>query len=73
MQQEVTYHGLHAEHVAVVTLTGVVLGDVRKVGQVVSILARTVDVANLVPTHQFLRSTRIAIKAGFRRIRPQIL
>jgi hypothetical protein len=58
VQQGDTYHGLHAEHVAVVAFTGVVLGDVREVCEVVSVLARTVNVANLVPTHQFLGTTR---------------
>lgn len=52
----VTYHGLNAEHVAVVTLTGVVLGDVCEVSEVVSVLAGTVDVTNLVFTNQFLRT-----------------
>lgn len=41
---------------AVVTLAGVVLGDVCEVRQVIGVLARTVDVAYLVFTHQLLRT-----------------
>lgn len=51
-----TYHGLHAEHVTVVTLAAVVLGDVCEVRQVVGVLARTVDVAYVVLAHQLLRT-----------------
>jgi hypothetical protein len=38
------------------TLTGVVLGDVCEVSEVVSVLAGAVDVTYLVFTNQFLRT-----------------
>lgn len=56
MEGHDTYHGLHAEHVTVVTLAAMVLGDVREVRQVVGVLARTVDVAYVVLAHQLLRT-----------------
>lgn len=53
-----TYHGLDTEDVAVVTLAGVVLGDVGEVCEVLRVLTRAVDVAYLVLTDQLLRTRR---------------
>lgn len=50
-----TYHGLDTEDVAVVTLAGVVLGDVGEVCKVLRVLTRAVDVAYLVLTDQLLQ------------------
>jgi hypothetical protein len=49
---------VHAEHVAVVTLASVVLGDVCEVREVIGVLARTVDVSYLVLADQLLRTVR---------------
>lgn len=48
------YHSSHPEDVAVVTLGSVVFGDVREMREIVSVLARAVDVADLVFADQLL-------------------
>lgn len=58
-KSDCTYHSFDAEHVAVMVLGGVVLGDVGKMRQVIGVLAGAVDVPDLVLANQFLSGTRI--------------
>jgi len=58
-KSDCTYHGFDAEHVAVMVLGGVVLGDVGEMRQVIGVLAGAVDVPDLVLANQFLSGTRI--------------
>lgn len=53
------YHGFDAEHVAVMVLGAVVLGDVGEMRQVIGVLAGAVDVPDLVLANQFLSRTQI--------------
>jgi hypothetical protein len=61
--QQRTYHSLHAEDVAVVTLAGVVLGDVCEVSEVIGVLTCAVDVPYLVLTYQFLGTTTAGLSS----------
>lgn len=48
---------------AIVTLAGVVLGDVGEVREVIGVLASTMDVAYLVLTDQLLRTVRTGLNS----------
>lgn len=50
-----SYHGSDSKHVTIVTFAGVVFSYVREVRQVIGVLTRAVDVADLMFAHQFLR------------------
>jgi hypothetical protein len=68
--QQHTYHGLHAEDVAVVTLAAVVLRDVREVREVIGVLARAVDVADLVFADKFLGTATTGLGGDRNTCRP---
>lgn len=51
-----TYHGSNSEDMAVVALSGVILGNVGEVCKVVSVLTRAVDVSDFVLADQLLIS-----------------
>lgn len=56
---KLTHHGSNSEDMAVVAAGGVVLGDVREVGEVIRVLTRAVDVPDLVLTDQLLGKIRV--------------